>query len=387
MLGGSGFETVIRSPSFGLIVVAQGSGKRDHTKHTNTYFSPLNWYTQARREPKESEKEPVSHTVLRFGCALVLGLVVSGGWPLVANCEDLTVLWRQVFARPDASDLAKQQAPPQMLSLGAELFNDRRLSGDGRRACVSCHRSERSFTDGLARASVAPGITAQLRNTPTLYNLAWAKVFNWDGRAHSIEQQVLGPIENPSEMAGNFTDIIARLRNDADMVAAFANAFPDAPSVSRESITSALAHYVRSLVAPETRFDSWIAGQADALSAQEHDGFKIFVGKGGCVACHSGWRMTNDGFHDIGLPEVDGSTSSVSTAGKIGVRAFKTPTLRRIEHTAPYMHNGSLATLSDVVDHYAEGIVRRKGLSSSLPPNISLSASERSALIAFLRTL
>ena len=148
----------------------------------------------------------------------------------------------------------------------------------------------------------------------------------------------------------------------------------------------ALAAYERSLVSPMTRFDSWVAGNDDALDKQELRGFEIFVGKGGCVSCHGGWRFTDNGFHDIGMPGVDLGRGAI--AGPMqGLPQFKTPSLREATHTAPYMHDGSLATLLDVVAHYAGGHVKRPSLAPTMVTDLALDPEERTALVAFLKSL
>ncbi len=325
--------------------------------------------------------------------ALVLVLLCFSLLPSSAYAADgssqknLLEFWRQVFLRP--SDGAIQDkvstAKPDIVTLGERLFGDTRLSGNENRSCASCHDSSQGFSDGRKRALGLDGFDLA-RNTPTLYNVAWGKSFNWDGRAASLEEQMLGPLLSKKEMAGDFDEIVPRLKADANLSRQFARAFPENPIVSQENIIAALAAFERTIVSPETRFDRWIAGDERALTSSEAAGFKIFVGKGGCVACHSGWRFTDDGFHDIGLllpvPEI-----SAVEAGKKGVASFKTPTLRSVRMSGPYMHDGSLENLSSVVDHYSDGIEIRKGLDALLQRNLKLSAEEKANLVAFLETL
>lgn len=324
--------------------------------------------------------------VPKFGMAIVtlaIGVVLLSD---PVRSDALLDVWRSAFAPHDTITGAARPAPAPKIALGEKLFRDPRLSGNGNRACISCHKPELGFTDGLVRARALPGIQIILRNTPTLYNLATAQVFNWDGSAHSVEQQALGPIQNPGELAGTFSDIVTRLEKDNVVTQAFSRAFPTKPKISQDTITKALASYVRSLRSPKTVFDAWIAGDKTALSARQRSGFQVFVGKGGCVACHAGPRFTDEGFYDIGLPD-EQVFNGQDVAGKRGVRAFKTPTLRAVSKTAPYMHNGSLKTLADVVNHYTNGIVRRRGVSGVLPPKIDLSHEEKADLVRFLETL
>lgn len=291
-----------------------------------------------------------------------------------------------IFARPDAMPAPPDNPEtPEKVRLGFELFRDKRLSGAGNRACASCHRPERSFTDGLARAEGLDG-KALKRNTLTLYDLAWGKSFYWDGRAASLEEQARIPLLHPNEMAGDVAVIVERLAADAAMKAQFAAAFPEGPAISESAILKALAAYERSLVAPETRFDRWVRGDNAALDTREKAGFAIFVGKGGCVACHGGWRFTDDRFHDIGLRDDDPGRGAVP-GGVPGLAAFKTPTLRQLTHTAPYMHNGSVRSLDAVLDHYTGGLEKRPSLAANIVRNLKLDAAERQALVAFLQSL
>src|SRR5512145_75666 len=242
--------------------------------------------------------------------AIALGvfLCVTAGAvsPAGAETADAAAPWRSHFQRPAGPPPAPADnaMAPDKVALGARLFADPRLSGDGGRSCASCHRPEHAFTDGRRRAQSLSGANLR-RNTPSLWNLAWSKHYFWDGRAPSLEAQVRAPIEAPDEMGGDWPTILARLEADAGLAAQFQAAFRGEPPISRDTIAKALAAYVRSLVSPPTRFDVWIAGEARAFSAAETRGFTLFTGKGGCVLCHAGWRFTDDRFHDIGLPGED----------------------------------------------------------------------------------
>jgi cytochrome c peroxidase len=187
-------------------------------------------------------------------------------------------------------------------------------------------------------------------------------------------------------MGGDWPTILRRLEGDADLVGQFRAARPKELTVSQAAVVAALAAYVRSLVSPPTRFDAWIAGDSTALRPAEVRGFRLFTGKAGCVLCHVGWRFTDDRFHDIGLASRDGGRGAVP-GGTPGLMAFKTPSLRELARTAPYMHDGSLATLDAVISHYAGGFVARPSLSTNLNRDLRLSQAERADLVAFLRTL
>ncbi len=290
-------------------------------------------------------------------------------------------VWRAIFARPAESPAAPDDAAK--VALGRDLFRDVRLSGSGRASCASCHDPARAFTDGR-KTAVGPAGAMLTRNTPALYNLAWATSFFWDGRAPSLAEQAKVPILAPAELAGDLSSIAQDLSRDEEMSTRFAVAFPAAPRITEVEILDALAAYERSLVSPQTRFDRWVEGDVEALTAQELEGFDIFVGKGGCVSCHGGWRLTDDAFHDIGLPGTDLGRGALVPGG---LPEFKTPSLREAAHTAPYMHDGSLATLEDVVRHYTGGLVMRQSLAPTVVRDLKLTNEEKADLVAFLKTL
>jgi cytochrome c peroxidase len=296
--------------------------------------------------------------------------------------------WRRVFARPDTVPTPPgNPSRPEKIELGRRLFNDIRLSGSNEVACASCHQADLAFSDGVARRQGLLG-DALARRTPALWNLAWGITFFWDGRASSLEDQVHFPVENRHEMGGDLAQSAAELSRDEAMRKAFAAAFPEEPSVTPDTIAKAIAAYERTLVSPPTRFDAWVAGDDNALTADEQAGLQLFVGKAGCVACHTGWRFTDDAFHDIGLrsERADRGRGAVIEL-EAANRAFKTPSLRERVWTAPYMHDGSLASLDEVIDHYVAGVEVRPTLSADLRTALDLSGEERAQLLAFLATL
>ena len=293
----------------------------------------------------------------------------------------------------------RTQAETERIELGRALFFDTRLSGDHARSCASCHDPERGFTDGRAKARSRDGRDLR-RNTQSLWNLKAGTRFYWDGRALSLADQARFPIEHPDEMNASFPSIIAALSRDQDVRRWFERANPKAPQISKRSITQALAAYVASLVSPKTKFDRWIEGDRTALSRQEYNGFRLFVGRAGCLTCHGGWRFTDDRFHDIGLPLTDDngraslssqalarSALSDIAAVRQGVPAFKTPGLRELVATAPYMHDGSISSLDAVITHYTGARRKRPSVSPNIPRDLKLTKKERAALGAFLKTL
>lgn len=295
-------------------------------------------------------------------------------------------LWQSIFARPDTIPApADNPLTKAKVALGRRLYFDPRLSGDGTRSCATCHAPQKGYSDRRPQPLGRDGLPLK-RNAPALWNLAWAPHFYWDGRAATLEDQARVPIEHPREMGGDFAIIVRRLRRDTAMQAAFAAAFSRSPKISEATILAAIASYERSLVSPVTRFDRWIGGEASALTKQEQRGFQLFTGRAGCLACHGGWRFTDDKFHDIGLATDDPGRSAID-GGALKARRFKTPGLRSVYLSAPYMHDGSKKSLDDVLAHYAGGFEKRQSLAPSLVKDLRLSTQERAELIAFLKTL
>ncbi|MEA2880064.1 MAG: cytochrome c peroxidase [Hyphomicrobiales bacterium] len=319
--------------------------------------------------------------VAAFLCGALLGGVAA----LAQGGDDLAAL-KEKFRRPAAIPFPSSNSYSEAKrALGETLFHDKRLSADGSTACATCHDRQKGFSDGRVTAVGVPG-RPLARHTPTLWNLAWAGPVFWDGRARSLEEQVAGPIVAPDEMAQPIAPLIARLAADKAYARAFARAFPNDPRVNEDNLKKAIATYERTLVSPPTRFDRWIAGEASALSAQEADGFRLFTGKAGCANCHSGWAFTDYAFYDVGLPSDDRGRGAVLRL-EAAEYAFKTPSLREAARRAPYMHDGSLATLEDVVRHYAGGVTERPTLPRDLTRGLTLDSGEQAALVAFLKTL
>jgi len=259
---------------------------------------------------------------------------------------------------PDANPLTLDK-----VALGRRLFFDKRLSRDGTLACGSCHDPGRAFSDGLAVARGINGVQGS-RNTPVLINRGYGSSFFWDGRAKSLEQQALEPILNPIELALTETELERRTK------------------LKSTEVTAALASFVRTIRSGDSRFDRYSAGQLNALNAVEKAGLAVFRGKGNCSTCHPGPNFTDEQFHNTGVAWRDGALADAG-AGK---GRFKTPTLREVSRTAPYMHDGSLATLEDVVEFYSEGGRPNPNIDAEMRPR-NFSAEEKRALLAFLKAL
>lgn len=309
----------------------------------------------------------------------------ADGRPSQQVADPLAAL-KSKFARPTFVPHPAGDPPtPAKVALGKRLFEDKALSADGTVACATCHDPQLSFSDGVPKGK---GITGKrlARHTPSLWNAAFSPLLFWDGRAASLEEQVRFPVEHPDEMGGTLGGAARRLARHESYRRAFAAAFPQDPRISERNLTRALAAYERTLISPPTRFDAWVAGKANALTPSELNGFKVFAGKGRCIACHSGFAFTDRNFYDIGLPGADKGRGKIIDLPAADY-AFKTPTLRELAWTAPYTHDGSLATLDEVVRHYERGGVARPTRSKDLPANLRLSDEERADLVAFLQSL
>lgn len=293
---------------------------------------------------------------------------------------------KKLYRRPDAVPQSKNnELTPEREILGRTLFFDPRLSGSNWISCASCHNPALAWGDGLPRA-IGHGMKELGRRTPTVLNLAWAEALFWDGRAGSLEEQALGPIAAAGEMNLPLEDLEARLRSITGYRPLFEAAYPGEP-VSKETVAKAIAAFERTVVSASAPFDRWVAGEEGALGEPARRGFALFNGKANCAKCHSGWRFTDDGFHDLGMEGSDRGRGKILEDIQASQFAFKTPTLRNVDRRAPYMHDGSLATLEAVVDYYDRGgTVKRPSLSREMHA-LNLTAEEKADLIAFLKAL
>ena len=334
---------------------------------------------------------PSAPTPHRRRLAAIVALAGSVLWAPIERVHsgqspDRFAALKAKFERPRFVPAPADNPPtPEKIALGKRLFEDKTLSATGTTACASCHDPRLSFSDG---EPTGKGITGRrlARHTLSLWNSAFSPLLFWDGRASSLEDQIRFPVEHPDEMGSTLDAAARRLAGEESYRRAFAAAFPQSPEISPRTIANALAAYERTLVSPPTRFDAWVAGKIDALTRSEVRGFALFTGKGRCISCHVGFDFTDHNFYDVGLPGTDkgrGKELDLPAADY----AFKTPTLRELTWTAPYMHDGSLATLEDVVRHYERGGVRRPTRSKDLPPSLRLTDAERADLVAFVEAL
>jgi cytochrome c peroxidase len=289
------------------------------------------------------------------------------------------------YRRPTTVPIpANNPVSREKVALGQALFFDPRLSGSGAIACATCHNPGLAWGDGLAKGLGHMG-TRLDRHTPTILNVAFGEPYFWDGRAATLEDQAKGPMASGKEMNLQASDAVRRLRGIPGYSAAFERVFPAQP-ISIDTIAAAIATFERTIISRDAPFDRWVNGETRAISPAAVRGFVLFNGKANCAVCHQGWRMSDDGFHDIGLADRDRGRALIAPGIAQLEQAFKTPTLRNIDQRAPYMHDGSLASLSAVIEHYDGGYVRRASLDGNMHP-LGLTPDEKRDLLAFLYTL
>jgi len=273
------------------------------------------------------------------------------------------------------------------VELGRYLYFDRRLSADNTVSCSSCHSPQYGFADG---APVSTGIRAQKggRSAPTVINRAYSLAQFWDGRAPTLEEQAKGPIANPIEMGSTHDASVARIQAVAGYRPLFAKAF-GSEEVTIDRVVQAIACFERTVLSGNAPYDRYKAGDRGAMTSAQTRGMKVFFEKAQCDRCHEGSNFTLNAYANIGIgtdkPEPDVGRFAV-TKDPRDWGAFKTPTLREIEYTAPYMHDGSMKTLDEVAEFYNKGGIPNKNLDQNIKP-LHLSDQEKQDLVAFLKAL
>lgn len=270
------------------------------------------------------------------------------------------------------------------VALGERLFFDPALSADRSVACVSCHRPARAFSDTLPLSRGVHG-RQTARNVPSIVNRAYGTGFFRDGRAPTLEETVLQPIQNPVEMDLSLGELLTRLRGSETYARLFAAAFED--GITELNLAAALASYVRTIRSGNAPIDRFLSGEREALSPAAETGFRLFVSRGNCSVCHVGPTFSDEQFHNTGVFVGSADLGRFEVTGRDADRgAFKTPTLRNVSLTAPYMHDGSIATLEDVIEFYDGGGRANPSLDREIRP-LGLTEVEKVELLAFLRAL
>jgi cytochrome c peroxidase len=302
---------------------------------------------------------------------------------------------------------ASNPQTPEKIELGKMLFFDRRLSGDGTMSCATCHIPELGYTDGQA-ISLSYPTTKNWRNSPTLINVAFSKFLFHDGRAETLEDQALFPMMSSFEMNQNLDFVEEEIRSVPEYLELFKVVF-GSDDITRERMAMAIASFERTLISRNAPLDSYLRGNTKALSSEAEKGYKIFTGKGKCAECHYGVNLIDDKFHALSVPEHPEFQADPRVAAtrrfvaklnhyedfrnlqqdpgryliskdKKDWRAFKTPTLRDISKTGPYMHNGVLESLEDVIDFFDQG----GGAGNTALKPLNLNAVEKRALTIFM---
>lgn len=319
---------------------------------------------------------------------------------LRANAQ--TLFEKDAFDAEAFSGFPDYKTTPEKIKLGQELFNDPILSGNNSRSCASCHHSDKAFTDGQEKAITMDGKSLVKRNTPTLSNIAFQRAFFSDSRVSYLEDQAVDVITNENEMHGSLEKSAEALKKNKEYVAKFKTAFPN-KEIDVFAIKNVLASYIRSLSAYDAKFDGYMRNEVE-FTKDEKAGFNLFAGKAKCATCHfipltNGTvppNYTKSESEVLGVPDkhnkLDADLGKFElTKAEIHKNSFKTPTIRNITLTAPYMHNGVFKTLEEVIDFYNEGGGRGLGFSlenQTLPEDqLNLTEQEKKQLIAFMKTL
>jgi len=273
------------------------------------------------------------------------------------------------------------------VELGRDLYFDKRLSADDSVSCASCHAPQHAFTDG---SPVSTGIRSQKggRSAPTVINRAYSLAQFWDGRAGTLEEQAKGPMANPIEMGNTHEGVVSKIQSIAGYRPLFAKAF-GSEEINIDRVAQAIACFERTVLSGNAPYDRYKAGQKSAMSAAQVHGMKVFFEKAQCDRCHEGSNFTLNAYANLGVgtdkPDPDVGRFAV-TKDQRDWGVFKTPTLREIEHTPPYMHDGSLKTLDDVVEFYNKGGIPNRNLDANIKP-LKLSEQEKKDLVSFLKAL
>lgn len=277
--------------------------------------------------------------------------------------------------------------------LGRRLFFDSMLSRERSHNCAFCHQQKSAFADGGMTHSIGAGGAFSTFNSPNIVNQAWGSVQFWNGRAVNLEEQALAPVKNPEEMNLPWLDAMARLNEHPEYPAMFQEAFGTS-KVDSMLVVKAIAQFERTLISHDSKYDKWKRGEAD-LTESESRGNAIFFGeRGQCFQCHKAPLFTDHDFRNNGLDSVfEEKDRSTVTGNSLDAGKFKTPTLRNVAVNPPYMHDGSISTLEEVVEHYNSGIIQTSTLDaklsglSSRPPEQRFTEQEKTDLVAFLNCL
>jgi cytochrome c peroxidase len=283
-------------------------------------------------------------------------------------------------------DFNKNKITPEGFVLGRKLFYDPILSKDSSISCAFCHQRFAAFAH--IDHPISHGINGLLgkRNVPAIQNIAWLNSFMWDGGINHIELQPIAPITNPVEMNEELRNVVVKLQRSKEYAGMFNNAFRDS-TVTSERMLKALSQFVGLMISSNSRYDKYQRGE-DTLSQKEFSGLKLFRSR--CENCHKEPLFTDNSFRNIGLKP----DTALKDSGRVSITGlesdymkFKVPSLRNVELTYPYMHDGRFRNLQQVMNHYSEGRFFTSNIDSSIVRNVGLTEEQKSDIIAFLKTL
>lgn len=315
----------------------------------------------------------------------VMACRVDSKFDPVIDKEDISLKWPDYFPAP-LYDFSENPITQEGFLLGKKLFYDPILSSDNTISCGSCHQQFVAFAHADHKFSHGVNDKLGVRNSPALFNLIWHRTFFWDGGSQNIELQPIGPITNPIEMHEKLDNVIYKLSQRSDYKSLFKSAFKT-DSITSQFMLKAMAQFMGSFISASSKFDKYMqSSSSELLTNDEKVGLELFQKK--CASCHQAPLFTDDSFRNNGLDETFADsgrfhiTNINSDMGK-----FKVPSLRNVELTYPYMHDGRYETLEQVLNHYASGIKQSATLDPLLKSGIALSNLEKTQIIAFLKTL
>jgi len=364
---------------------------------------------------KPEEIRMITYVERRIARVLVLSILLLGGSAPVLAGEPVPTpdQVKAVIGHPGPVPVPQDNPlSAAKVALGQKLFTDKRLSGDSSFSCQDCHMPDHGFAVPVALGPAYP-TQSERRNSPSLVNVAYNRPLIWDGRAPNLDKQALGPVKNILHMNNNVDLLVEQLRMQEAYRTAFADAFGDS-TVTGERIAFALASYERTLVFDGSPLDRYMDGEREALDAAQQRGLVLFLGKAHCIQCHQGANLTDNQFHNLGVPDqsVNNNPQILAAirfdAQRMGLAdwaqlrrdpgrelvtsdpadrgKFRTMGLRNIESSSPYMHNGALETLEAVVAFYNRGGGEDPNKSPLIKP-LGLSEKEQADLVAFLHAL
>lgn len=317
-------------------------------------------------------------------------IVLLLAYVILLSCPSLLLASSQFLANrllPPVPIPADNPQTDAKVKLGQQLYFEKRISLDNTISCASCHDPEHGWADPRP---VSEGVDHAKggRNSPTVLNAAYNRFQFWDGREPDLEHQALGPLQNPVEMKMTMPMVLDRLKTLPGYVRQFQEVFGTEPN--DQGVAKAIAAFERTVISSGSPYDQYLGGDRSAMSASAVRGMNLFKGKAHCISCHSGPNFTDSRFHNLGIGYAGGKLADVGrfevTKDRQDMGAFKTPTLRSVALTGPYLHDGSETTLEDVVALYNRGGVANPHLDRLMMP-LHLTARERADLVEFMKAL